>query len=170
MRGCVEHDPLAFFQPIADHHHAVVARAERHLVCLPPAIVQVEAVVLAAFFEHRLARHLEHVRYGGRRGGLARMKRLRERLEAEGRTLSDYQREIRGHVSSDACRRNGARGAAATLAKHGYAALHEKVIAWRLAHPSEPERQVMAILDELGLAYELVRYARDPQTLRARSA
>lgn len=89
-----------------------------------------------------------------RRGGKARMARLRERLQAQGLSLSDYQRQIRARVSAEACRSNGAKGAAATLAKHGYAALHAKVVAYRLAHPSRPERQVMALLDELDLSYQ----------------
>ncbi len=89
-----------------------------------------------------------------RRGGQARIARLREQLQTQGLTLSDYQREIRARVSSEACRANGAKGAAATLARHGYAALHAKVVAYRLAHPSEPERRMIAILDDLGYHYE----------------
>lgn len=89
-----------------------------------------------------------------RRGGQARMAKLRARLEAEGRSLGDYQREIRGHVSSAACRANGAKGAAATLERHGYEFLHRKVVEYRLAHPSQPEQQMMAVLDGLGYTYE----------------
>jgi G:T-mismatch repair DNA endonuclease (very short patch repair protein) len=89
-----------------------------------------------------------------RRGGLARMAPLRAELAAQGRTLGDYQREIRAKVSPESCARNGAKGAAVTLSRHGYELLHGKVVAWRLAHPSRYEQQVMAILDRLGLAYE----------------
>jgi very-short-patch-repair endonuclease len=90
-----------------------------------------------------------------RRGGQVRMARLRERLAAEGRTLGDYQRAIRAKVSAESCARNGAKGARVTIERHGYEALHGHVVRYRLAHPSRPEQQVMAILDRLGgVAYE----------------
>ena len=48
----------------------------------------------------------------------------------------------------------GHRGAMAYVHKYGYARLFHLCRNYRLDHPSEPERTVMAILDELGTSYE----------------
>jgi hypothetical protein len=50
-----------------------------------------------------------------RRGGKARMAKLKRELRKQGLTLSDYQKGIRGKVSADACRANGRKGALATI-------------------------------------------------------
>jgi hypothetical protein len=48
----------------------------------------------------------------------------------------------------------GHRGAVAYARKYGYARLFHLCRRYRLDHPSEPERVVMAILDGLGVVYE----------------
>lgn len=63
---------------------------------------------------------------------------------------SAYQSWARSHVSSEACARNGRKGALVVLEKYGFARLHQKVRTWRLAHPSALERRVIALLAELG--------------------
>jgi len=48
----------------------------------------------------------------------------------------------------------GHKGAVAFVRKYGYARLFHLCRRYRLAHPSQPEQVVMAILDGLGVVYE----------------
>jgi hypothetical protein len=91
------------------------------------------------------AAQIEQRRNAGRLGGLARKAKS---------DWIDHQRMARSHVSSESCARNGHKGAVVYGRKYGYAKLFALCRVWRLDHPSEPERQVMAILDSLRLTYE----------------
>lgn len=51
-------------------------------------------------------------------------------------------------------RAKGRKGYQATVARHGKHIATEKLQAYRLAHPSDLERQVMGILNRLGVQYE----------------
>jgi len=66
----------------------------------------------------------------------------------------EHQRKARRSVSSESCARNGRLGARATIAKHGFERFFESWRKWKLAHPSKPEQNIIAILDDFGLAYE----------------
>lgn len=85
----------------------------------------------------------------------ARRERARKAGQARAKQFtSDYQRWARSHVSSDSCRANGRKGAIATLQRHGKAHLIKQMIDYRLAHPSDLEKQVQGILDGLGADYQ----------------
>lgn len=76
-----------------------------------------------------------------RRGGRSRAKAF----------TPAYQSWARGFVSRETSARNGRKGAQATLERYGAEFLHQRLCAWRLAHPSSPERLVIALLHELGM-------------------
>jgi hypothetical protein len=80
----------------------------------------------------------------GRRGGRARAKQF----------TPASQRAARRKVSSESCRRNGAKGAARTIELHGYTALFEGCRRKRLANPSKTELVMMGLLKTLRLRYE----------------
>ena len=80
----------------------------------------------------------------GRRGGLARAQQF----------TPASQRAARRRVSSESCRLNGKKGAARTIALHGYKALFEGSRRSRLANPSPCELIMMGLLKTLGLRYE----------------
>ena len=84
-------------------------------------------------------------REAGQKGGKARAARCdMKALGAKGGRATHAQ-----HGSEHmAC--IGHRGALSTARKYGYAALFYKARAWRLEHPSRYERQIMAILEDLG--------------------
>jgi len=86
----------------------------------------------------------EYLREIGRRGGKSRAKAF----------TSSYQREARSRVSSAACRRNGAKGAARTIELHGHVRLFEGSRQKRLENPSPLELIMIGLLNRLGLAYE----------------
>jgi hypothetical protein len=71
-----------------------------------------------------------------------------------GRFTSETARAARRKVSSASCARNGAKGARATIAKHGFDFFFERWRAWKLQKPSGPERQMIDILDALEARYE----------------
>ena len=66
----------------------------------------------------------------------------------------EFQRWARGHVSSESCAKNGARGFSATLAKHGPGVAFGGARKWRLSHPSSNELVMIGILSRLGIRYE----------------
>jgi hypothetical protein len=82
----------------------------------------------------------------GRKGGRARA------------ALPDFQEHQRAAGKASAAVNDmaalGHRGAVAYARKYGYARLFHLCRRYRLDHPSEPERVVMAILDGLGVVYE----------------
>lgn len=89
-----------------------------------------------------------------RRGGLARaqMPGFREHQRNAGRCCAKtHDMAALGH-----------RGARVFIERYGYPRLWRLARAWRLDHPSKHERQVMAILDGLG-----VPYAREVELLGA---
>jgi very-short-patch-repair endonuclease len=83
---------------------------------------------------------IEQRRAAARRGGQARARQF----------TPESQRQARAHVSLESCARNGAKGYAAAVARHGKEFASEKARAWRLEHPSKPEQEVMRILRLLG--------------------
>ena len=89
-----------------------------------------------------------------KRGGQARAKQF----------TREYQQWARSHVSSVACRRNGARGAAVTRARHGDDFLFSRWRDWKLTHPSPGEQAIAHVLDQWGVDY--VRDTRFDDTLR----
>lgn len=80
----------------------------------------------------------------GRKGGLARAKAF----------TREYQRSIRKKLSSEAAARNGAKGAAVTIERHGQAMLFEKSRQHRLKNPSKPELLMIGILSTLKIEFE----------------
>jgi very-short-patch-repair endonuclease len=89
----------------------------------------------------------EYMREIGRRGGLKGGKTRAKQF------TSASQRAARRRVSSESCRRNGAKGAARTIELHGYKALFEGSRRKRLANPSPCELTMMGLLKTLGLKY-----------------
>ena len=79
-----------------------------------------------------------------RKGGLARAKQF----------TGDSQRAARRAVSPESCRRNGAKGAAATRDKYGERFLFEKWRKWKIDHPSQGELLLIGIFGRLGIAVE----------------
>ncbi len=75
-----------------------------------------------------------------------------------------YQRRARSFVSREACVRSGRKGAQVTLERYGAAFLHERLRAWRLAHPSSLERRLIELLREAGQR-EGLDYAREHRPL-----
>src|SRR5262249_30748083 len=63
------------------------------------------------------------------------------------------QRAARRKVSSESCRRNGAKGAARTIELHGYKALFEGCRRSRLANPSPCELVMIGLLKTLDLFF-----------------
>lgn len=86
----------------------------------------------------------EQRRAAGRKGGLARARQF----------TRDSQKAARRKVSSEALARNGAKGAAVTIARHGMGKLRERSRQYRLKHPSKLELLVIGILARLKLEYE----------------
>src|SRR5262245_61761407 len=80
-------------------------------------------------------------RRGGLKGGATRAKQF----------TCASQRAARRKVSSESCRRNGAKGAARTIELHGYKALFEGARRKRLANPSPNELVMIGLLKTLGL-------------------
>jgi very-short-patch-repair endonuclease len=81
----------------------------------------------------------------------------RTRLKKGGgpsRFTSETARAARRKVSSASCARNGAKGARATIAKHGFDFFFERWREWKLKKPSGPERQMIDILDGVNARYE----------------
>src|SRR5262249_20122625 len=66
----------------------------------------------------------------------------------------EYQRAARRKVSSESCRRNGAKGARRTIELHGYKALFEGCRRKRLAKPSPCELVMIGLLKTLGLHFK----------------
>jgi len=66
----------------------------------------------------------------------------------------EFQRWARGHVSSESCAINGAKGFKATLRKHGPDVAFNGARQWRLKNPSSNERLMIGILSRLGITYE----------------
>jgi hypothetical protein len=66
----------------------------------------------------------------------------------------EFQRWARGHVSSESCAINGAKGFSATLAKHGPDVAFRGARQWRLDHPSSNELLIIGILSQLRVAHE----------------
>jgi hypothetical protein len=67
---------------------------------------------------------------------------------------SEHQRMARSKVSSASCARNGAKGARATIAKHGFEKFFASWRKWKLEHPSQPEQVIIGILARLNVTYE----------------
>jgi hypothetical protein len=65
-----------------------------------------------------------------------------------------HQRKARAAVSSESCRRNGAKGAQVTLARYGYRHLFLACRAKRLKKPSKPELQMIGLLSTLKIPFE----------------
>jgi very-short-patch-repair endonuclease len=86
----------------------------------------------------------EYRREIGRRGGQARAKQF----------TPASQRAARRKVSSEACSANGRKGAARTLALHGYKSLFEGCRRSRLANPSKCELVMIGLLKQIGLRAE----------------
>jgi very-short-patch-repair endonuclease len=83
----------------------------------------------------------EQLREAGRRGGKARA------------AMADFrQHQSNAEVNDMAAL--GSLGAKSFIRKYGYCKFFNLARAWRLAHPSRPERAIMAILDRLGVRYE----------------
>jgi very-short-patch-repair endonuclease len=89
-----------------------------------------------------------YLREIGRRGGLKGGKTRAKQFDAA------YQRAARRKVSSESCRRNGAKGAERTIEIHGYKALFDGCRRSRLANPSPNELVMMGLLKTLMLKYE----------------
>src|SRR5262249_31008118 len=70
------------------------------------------------------------------------------------RLTSEHQRRARSKVSSISRARNGSLGAKATIAKHGFGKFFESWRKWKLEHPSQPELEIIDILDGLNVTYE----------------
>lgn len=88
----------------------------------------------------------EFLRQIGRKGGKAR---------AQMPDFIDHQRRAgRRSAQVNDMAALGHRGAMAYIRKYGYASLFKLARAWRLENPSRHERQVMAMLDALGITYE----------------
>src|SRR5882672_5826136 len=66
----------------------------------------------------------------------------------------EFQRWARSHVSSEACRRNGAKGFKATVEKHGPAPAFNGARQYRIENPSNNEVLMIGVLSRLGIAYE----------------
>lgn len=88
----------------------------------------------------------EYLREIGRKGGLTRSKQasFRAHQSAAGKRSAE--------VNDMAAL--GRKGAQAYVAKYGMDKLLAKVRKWRLEHPSQPERQVIAILNSLGFTFD----------------
>lgn len=65
--------------------------------------------------------------------------------------ISLYQKHIRSKVSSDSCRKNGAKGYAALKAAGKEELAGEKAADWRFDHPSDLEQIIIDVLVEMGL-------------------
>jgi very-short-patch-repair endonuclease len=92
--------------------------------------------------EERRAKRVE----AGRKGGKARAA-LPDFLEHQSRAG-------KASAAVNDMAALGHRGAVAYVRKYGYGRLFHLCRRYRLDHPSEPERVVMAILDSLGVVYE----------------
>lgn len=66
----------------------------------------------------------------------------------------EHQRHARSKVSSESCSRNGAKGARATIQRHGLDTFFRRWQAWKLAHPSRPEQMMIEILNQLKITFE----------------
>jgi hypothetical protein len=66
----------------------------------------------------------------------------------------EHQRMARSKVSSASCARNGAKGAKATIAKHGFEKFFTAWRKWKIEHPSCPELVIIGILNDLPVAFE----------------
>lgn len=86
----------------------------------------------------------KRLREAGRKGGLARAKQF----------TPASQRAARRKVSAASCAANGAKGAQATLARHGYEMLFERARQYRLKHPSQNELLLIGVLAQLQVANE----------------
>ena len=86
----------------------------------------------------------EYLREIARRGGQARAQQF----------TSASQKHARRKVSSESCRRNGAKGAARTIELHGHKPVFEGCRRSRLAKPSLCELVMMGLLKQLRLEYE----------------
>jgi very-short-patch-repair endonuclease len=95
----------------------------------------------------------EYLREIARRGGKTRAKAF----------TPAYQRATRAQVSSAACRRNGAKGAARTVELHGHQKLFDGSRRKRLEKPSPLELTMIGLLTRLGMEFE--REYRLPDTL-----
>lgn len=81
-------------------------------------------------------------------------RKARKARKAPPHFTPEFQRWARGHVSSESCRINGAKGFRATSAKHGPDVAFHGARQWRLDHPSSNELRMIGILSRLGIAYE----------------
>jgi hypothetical protein len=66
----------------------------------------------------------------------------------------EHQQYARSKVSSESCSINGAKGARATIERHGVDVLFKRWHAWKLANPSRPERMMIDLLTRLKIAFE----------------
>jgi very-short-patch-repair endonuclease len=66
----------------------------------------------------------------------------------------EHQQYARSKVSSESCSINGAKGARATIERHGVDALFKRWQAWKLANPSRPEQLMIDILTRLKIKFE----------------
>ena len=66
----------------------------------------------------------------------------------------EHQQYARSKVSSESCSINGAKGARATIERHGVDALFKRWQAWKLANPSRPERLMIDLLTRLEIKFE----------------
>lgn len=86
---------------------------------------------------------IEQRRTAGKKGGAVRAAQF----------TRASQQAARAHVKPASNRANGAKGAQATLQKHGGKFMAEKLAAYRREHPSALEQTVMRWLDDCGHAY-----------------
>lgn len=91
---------------------------------------------------------IEQRRAAGRKGG-----KIAGAIRAKQFT-PQFQRAARRKVSSESCARNGAKGARATIERHGMDTMMEQARRHRLQRPSPLELQVIGILARLKLDYE----------------
>ena len=81
------------------------------------------------------------MREWGRKGG-------KKRAEA---FTPEYQRMARSHVKRESLQASGHKGFIATGGKIGWKRANRKAADWRIAHPSEPERWALSVLESAGL-------------------
>lgn len=67
---------------------------------------------------------------------------------------TEFQKWARSHVSSESCKRNGAKGFKSTLEKHGPEPAFNGARQYRLEKPSSNEVLMIGVLSRLGIAYE----------------
>ena len=87
----------------------------------------------------------ETAREAGRKGGKARAARCDMKALGARGGKATHARYGSKHMA-----RIGHRGALSTARKYGYTFLFHRARAWRLENPSSHEREIMAILEELG--------------------